>query len=205
MSRFGKKELIDIGGFEFPVYKSLLARERIAMLHAKSEAYDVALKVLTLRAELAKILKVEENDISSAISNLKGDSQSPEALRLIKEVNKLSDPDHSQSQYIAKAVSILVKSRLEPSFVIKNIKDLKDSFSFELSKEELAEYGQVKYQERLDSEIVEVVTNRLLSLLTDVILEDISYLIDAELLGISLEEFKAKETDKKEPETDPKN
>jgi hypothetical protein len=206
MSRFGVKEVIDICGFEFPVYKSLLARERIAMLEAKSEAYDVALKVLQLRSRVAKILGVDEKEVGEAIEKVSKSEVPEEILGILSEIKRVSDPSSQQLQYVDAAINIFLRSRLDPSFIAKNIKDLKESFSFELSKEELAEYVSVPFSERLESKVVKDVCGKLQNLLPDQILEGVSDLLDAEFEGLTVEDFKAKQQPKPELENkDPKN
>lgn len=209
-SRFRKAEIINIEGFEIPTYKSLLAGERIAILEARRKNFDVTLEVLNLRKKLCAAFDIEdESELQEKIQSLDNNSYEGDnreiILDLLKQFQNINNPEEQNRKFAEESVCLFLSSRIDPKWFNEVAPELKSEFPFDYSKKEIDEYLKVEKTERLGHPTIIGIYKRLIKALPDTTFLKISNLIDAEIEGLSLDEYEAKlNTQEQEEDLDPK-
>jgi hypothetical protein len=203
-NRFKRFETIEIEGFEIPIYKSLLAGERIEILEARKRCFDVTLQVLNLKKKLYLELGVDtDEELQEKVKSLGDDNYEGEnkeyVVNLLAEFQNINDPDELNRKFAEESITLFLSSRVDPEWFASVAPELKEAFPFDYSEKEIKDYCKIGRTERLGHPLITGIYKRLIRALPDSTFLKLSNLIDAEIEGKSLEDYEAQIKADEEP------
>ncbi|BAU12885.1 hypothetical protein LEP3755_34180 [Leptolyngbya sp. NIES-3755] len=184
MSRFIKRETINVFGVEVFKVGSLLKREREALLKVRRDLFDQTKAFLDLSNQMSEDLGITQDE-AWALINSNGINQAGEDLRAkilpyMIELQKRLDPNYAQQEYPSAAIEIFLRSRLDSNWIKEAAPDLEQELGLKLDKNQLAAIQKVPFADYLDDPIRKDIIRRLVQLLPEYIYDEILDLLDKE-------------------------
>lgn len=180
--KFSAPKIKNVAGFPLESFGSFLVRERLEMNKARKEIFDNTHKILQVNLELSKALEVTEEE-SWAILTSEGFGPNGEDYRAVvspflSQLLNLQDTQLQTYSYNKAAVSLMLRSRLDPQFLVDSREDIYKAFKYELPLDALNNFATSPYSHRLESgkalidELIDYLPEKVFDAIVDFAIEE---------------------------------